>query len=169
MRANVGTGHSRAVEPGDHHRRRHPAFLGGLLSHPGVIRTRLSGGCCGGDGLSDGIFGRAVEKSVPRNPHDRAVLGRDRRPRDGIAYHSQKTDLLPAHPEADVFTAAELRSDYPLVVVTHEECASQVRDAFEQALIGPVLLALADPAKYGLGAGEGLGIVVPHRAQRAAI
>src|SRR5262249_38640573 len=40
---------------------------------------------------------------------------------------------------------------------------------FEQSLIDPVLRALADRATYGLGAEDGLGVVVPHRAQRAAL
>ncbi len=88
---------------------------------------------------------------------------------DGIAYHSKKTDLLPAHDHGDDLVAAVLRPDYPLVVVTHDEADSQVRNPFEQALIEPVLRALADPARHGLGAEEGLGIVVPHRAQRAAL
>lgn len=88
---------------------------------------------------------------------------------DGIAYHSHKRDLLPAHPDADPFTAAVLRPEYPLVVVVHDECASQVRNAFEQALVAPVLRALADTDRYALDAEEGLGIVVPHRAQRAAM
>ncbi len=88
---------------------------------------------------------------------------------DGIHYHSKKTDLLPAHNHEDDLVAAVLRPDYPLVVVTHDEADSQVRNPFEQALIEPVLRALADPARHGLGAEEGLGIVVPHRAQRAAL
>src|SRR5437764_2422126 len=44
-----------------------------------------------------------------------------------------------------------------------------MRNAFEQALIEPVLRALADKKKHGLDAVDGLGIVVPHRAQRAAL
>jgi hypothetical protein len=44
-----------------------------------------------------------------------------------------------------------------------------MRNPFEEALIEPVLRALADPKRYGLDAVEGLGIVVPHRAQRAAL
>ena len=88
---------------------------------------------------------------------------------DGIAYHSKKRDVLTAHPDGDEFVAAVLRPDYPLVVVTHDEAGSQVRNPFEQALIEPVLRALADPARYGLDALDGLGIVVPHRAQRAAL
>ena len=88
---------------------------------------------------------------------------------DGIAYHSKKTDLLPAHHDEDDLVAAVLRPDYPLVVVTHDEAESQVRNPFEQALIEPILRALADPARHGLEAEDGLGIVVPHRAQRAAL
>ena len=88
---------------------------------------------------------------------------------DGIAYHSKKRDVLASHPDEDDLVAAVLRPDYPLVVVTHDESDSQVRNPFEQSLIEPILKALADPAKYGLGAEHGLGIVVPHRAQRAAL
>jgi superfamily I DNA and/or RNA helicase len=88
---------------------------------------------------------------------------------DGIAYHSKRRDRLPSHPVADDLAVAVLHPDYPLVVVVHDEAESQVRNAFEQALIAPVLRALADRKKYGLDAVEGLGIVVPHRAQRAAL
>jgi hypothetical protein len=88
---------------------------------------------------------------------------------DGIAYHSKKRDRLPAHPVADDLAAAVLHPDYPLVVVAHDEAGSQMRNAFEQALIEPVLRSLADKTKYGLDAVDGLGIVVPHRAQRAAL
>jgi hypothetical protein len=88
---------------------------------------------------------------------------------DGIAYHSKRRDRLPAHPVADDLAKAVLHPDYPLVVVAHDEAESQVRNAFEQSLIEPVLRALADPKKYGLDAVAGLGVVVPHRAQRAAL
>jgi superfamily I DNA and/or RNA helicase len=56
-----------------------------------------------------------------------------------------------------------------LVVLVHDEASSQLRNPFEQALIEPILRTLADPARFGLDAMEGLGIVVPHRAQRAAM
>lgn len=74
---------------------------------------------------------------------------------DGINYHSKKSDLLPTHPEPDPFTAAVLDPAYPLVVVVHDEGGSQVRNPFEQALIAPVLHALADSARYGLEPAEG--------------
>jgi superfamily I DNA and/or RNA helicase len=88
---------------------------------------------------------------------------------DGIAYYSKRRDVLPVHPVADDLAMAVLHPNYPLVVVAHDEAESQMRNAFEQALIEPVLRALADPKKYSLDAVDGLGIVVPHRAQRAAL
>jgi hypothetical protein len=88
---------------------------------------------------------------------------------DGIPFHSCKTDVLAAMPVGDDLVAAVLRPEYPLVVLVHDEASSQVRNPFEQALIEPILRVLADPARYGLDAVEGLGVVVPHRAQRAAL
>jgi hypothetical protein len=88
---------------------------------------------------------------------------------DGIDYHSKKRDRLPVHPVADDLATAILDPDYPLVVVVHDEAGCQMRNPFEQALITPILRSLADKGKYGLDAVDGLGIVVPHRAQRAAL
>jgi superfamily I DNA and/or RNA helicase len=88
---------------------------------------------------------------------------------DGIAFHSKKWDILAVHPVADDLATAVLHPDYPMVVVVHDEAESQMRNTFEQALIEPVIRALADQTKYGLDAVDGLGIVVPHRAQRAAL
>jgi len=62
-----------------------------------------------------------------------------------------------------------LRPEYPLVVVVHGETSSQVRNEFEQSLIQPVICTLTDSQGYGLDPEEGLGVVVPHRAQRAAL
>lgn len=88
---------------------------------------------------------------------------------DGIAFHSKRQDVLPQYPVEDELVAAVLRPEYPLVVVVHDEADSQVRNPFEQELIEPILRTLVDPAKHGMEAEEGLGIVVPHRAQRAAL
>ena len=88
---------------------------------------------------------------------------------DGINYHSKRHEVLEVRPAGDDFLAAVLAPQHPLVVVVHDEAESQVRNRFEQQLIAPILelLALADPAGYGLDPEEGLGVVVPHRAQRA--
>ena len=88
---------------------------------------------------------------------------------DGIPYHSRRYRTLPAHAHDDDFVAAALAPDYPLVAIVHDEASSQVRNPFEQALIIPLLAALADPASYALDPDDGLGVVVPHRAQRAEL
>jgi superfamily I DNA and/or RNA helicase len=77
--------------------------------------------------------------------------------------------VLPGQALDDEFVAAVLRSDYPLVVVVHGETSSQVRNEYEQALIEPIIRTLSDTQGYDLDAEEGLGVVVPHRAQRAAL
>src|SRR5262245_35004153 len=88
---------------------------------------------------------------------------------DGIDYHSRRTDVLPERILDDSFVTAVLRPDYPLVVVVHGETGSQVSNEYEQALIEPVIRILSDGQGFALDAEEGLGVVVPHRAQRAAL
>jgi superfamily I DNA and/or RNA helicase len=98
-----------------------------------------------------------------------AFLGREVYRQDGIDYHSRRVDLLKPYPHADEFVARVLAPEQTMVVVVHDEAGSQQRNAFEQRLIAPVLEALADAGTYGLGPEAGLGVVVPHRAQRAAL
>jgi superfamily I DNA and/or RNA helicase len=88
---------------------------------------------------------------------------------DGIEYHSRRTEVLPGLPNDDAMVVAVLWPEFPLVVVVHDEAGSQVRNFFEQALIEPVIRRLAGNGGYGLNAETGLGVVVPHRAQRAAL
>ncbi len=85
---------------------------------------------------------------------------------DGIAFHSRRRDVLPDLAHADAFVAAVLSPEHPLVVVVHDEEESQSLNLFEQQLVAPVLRALSDD--YALDARKGMGVVVPHRAQRAA-
>ncbi|HEX8597257.1 MAG TPA: ATP-binding protein [Chloroflexia bacterium] len=87
--------------------------------------------------------------------------------KDGIPYHSNRHLVLPHLELADPFTAAVLAAEHPIVVIVHDEAHSQTRNTFEQRLVAPVLEALAGASYYGLDAREGLGVVVPHRAQRA--
>lgn len=88
---------------------------------------------------------------------------------DGIDYHSTLDTVLPRLPLTDDFVAAVLAPEHPLVVIVHDEVSSQHRNAFEQALITPILETLADERLYALTPEDGLGVVVPHRAQRAAL
>ena len=85
---------------------------------------------------------------------------------DGIAYHSRRENVLPRIPGESDFVDAVLAPNHPLVVVVHDERRSQQRNAFEARLITPVLRALAD---QGFNPETGLGVVVPHRAQRAEL
>ncbi len=88
---------------------------------------------------------------------------------DGIDYFSRKTDKLPARQNDDPLIAAALHPDYPLIVIVHGEEASQVRNPYEQSLIEPILRFLASAEGHGLDGEKGVGVVVPHRAQRAAL
>ncbi len=90
---------------------------------------------------------------------------------DGIAFFSRNHAVLPPLDDAtgdDDFVRSVLAPEHPIVVVVHDEARSQFRNPFEQALITPVLEALAAPP-YALDPLTGLGVVVPHRAQRAAL
>ncbi len=87
--------------------------------------------------------------------------------KDGINYHSHKTKTLEPKLVFDPLVAAALTPDCPLIVITHDEAASQTRNLIEEALIGPILAALID--EHGLDGKTGFGVVVPHRAQRAGL
>jgi hypothetical protein len=87
---------------------------------------------------------------------------------DGINFHSKQHRRLAPVEHDDPFVAAVLHPDHAIVVVVHDEAHSMVRNPVEQALITPVLEALAG-AKYEFDAKHGLGVVVPHTAQRAAL
>jgi len=97
-----------------------------------------------------------------------AFLSREIYQQDGINYYSRKTQTLPVVAHADPFVHGVLGNVHPLVVVVHDEATSQLRNPFEQALITPLLEALAGPP-YDLGPDEGLGVVAPHNLQRVAL
>lgn len=86
---------------------------------------------------------------------------------DGINYHSRRQKILPVHHYADPFVHSVLRPEHPIIVIVHDEAGSLLANRFERDLIAPVLQALA--GDYGLDSRDGLGVVVPHRAQRAAL
>lgn len=86
---------------------------------------------------------------------------------DDIDFHSTESRTLPAESGLTPFVEAVLAPGCSITVVVHDEERSQLRNTFEQELIAPVLEALANV--YGLDCRSGLGVVVPHRAQRAAL
>ena len=89
--------------------------------------------------------------------------------RDGINYHSNRTKVLPVQPHSDEFTAAVLAPDHPIVLVIHDEAASILENAGENNILRPILQELTAADLYALDVKDGLGIVVPHRAQRALL
>ena len=127
------------------------------------------------ESLFDTLHARAVamikfEESFRLHADKAAFLRREIYEQDGIPYFSRRLQTLGTAPAGlDPFVAAVLSPAHPIVVVAHEEADSQLRNPYEQALITPVLEALADPATYNLTPEHGLGVVVPHRAQRAAL
>ena len=88
---------------------------------------------------------------------------------DGIDYHSNKTKVLPTSSHGDAFSAAVLAPDHPIVLIIHDEAASILENAQENNLLRPILAQLTDADLYALDVKDGLGIVVPHRAQRALL
>lgn len=113
---------------------------------------------------------------------------------DGIHYHSKLTAVLDdvgaVEPESDSvnnnslsndFVRAVLCPQHPIIIVEHEEAASMLHNEFDRTLMRPVLekLSLMQIAHFTRKSGpenaaenavkDGLGVVVPHRAQRAAL
>lgn len=85
---------------------------------------------------------------------------------DGIAYHSRQSERMRVIAVRDGFAAAALHSDYPIVLIEHDESASRSSNLFEARLVTNLLVPLIQ-ARYD--ARRGFGVVVPHRMQRSTI
>lgn len=88
---------------------------------------------------------------------------------DGILFHSKQEKLLPSvnYAEYSPYLQAVMHPDYPIVVIKHAEQNSQQANPTEAELIAPIVrLCIED---LGLDGQAGLGVVVPHRAQRALL
>lgn len=86
---------------------------------------------------------------------------------DHVNFHSKQTHLLPAVAGLKGHVAAALEPAYPVVVVEHTEAESLKQNDVEIAILSPILAAAEKKLK--LGGEDGVGVVVPHRAQRAAL
>ncbi|MGC8801088.1 MAG: AAA domain-containing protein [Chloroflexus sp.] len=86
---------------------------------------------------------------------------------DGIPYFSRRTTTTPAVNTDNQLIAAALDPAHPLVVIVHDEAQSQDVNLFEAQLIRPLIETLV--GQLGLDARSGIGIVVPHRAQRLVL
>jgi hypothetical protein len=86
---------------------------------------------------------------------------------DEVGFHSKRTHLLPSCDALEGHVRVALAPDYPVVIVEHAEHDSLKRNDTEIAILAPIIEAARD--KLGLDPEDGLGVVVPHRAQRAAL
>jgi superfamily I DNA and/or RNA helicase len=88
---------------------------------------------------------------------------------DGINFHSRREQLLPALDLARLspYLQAVMHPDYPIIVILHHEHASQQANHTEADLLSPIIQTCVD--LLHLDGKEGIGVVVPHRAQKALL
>ncbi len=87
---------------------------------------------------------------------------------DGIDFRSSNRTRLPS--AADIgedWLRAALAPEHALVVVEHDEAGSQQSNEFEAALVEAIARAASE--QLNLDARRGIGVVVPHRAQKALL
>lgn len=87
--------------------------------------------------------------------------------RDGIEFFSRRREVLTTPPKTDPFVDLALDPDYPIVVVEHAEESSQQYNETELELIAPMIDVCAH--RLRLDGKDGIGVVVPHRAQKAVL
>jgi superfamily I DNA and/or RNA helicase len=86
---------------------------------------------------------------------------------DGINYRSQNRRRLVAVGEVDQWIAAALTPEHPMILIEHDEEGSQQANEFEASVIEALVQVAA--TKLQLDAENGIGVVVPHRAQKALL
>ncbi|HEX2914276.1 MAG TPA: AAA domain-containing protein [Chloroflexia bacterium] len=88
---------------------------------------------------------------------------------DGIHFHSRRRHLLPGHiaSQDSAYLRAVMDPAYPVVVIQHNEQGSQQANLTEANLIAPLVETCI--RRLGLDGAEGIGVVVPHRAQKALL
>ncbi len=86
---------------------------------------------------------------------------------DGIRFFSRRKDLLSQPPSVDEYVDVVLDPAYPIVVVEHDEAGSQQYNETEIELAAPLIDVCAH--RLRLDGLDGIGVVVPHRAQRAML
>lgn len=118
--------------------------------------------------LIDLGFTRAALDESFRIPAEIAdFLGRHVYARDGINYRSQNRHRLSQVAGAEEWISAALASEHPLILIEHDEEGSLQTNECEAALIEA--LTRVATSQLGLDAENGIGIVVPHRAQKALL
>ncbi|MDT7604058.1 MAG: hypothetical protein QOF61_2055 [Acidobacteriota bacterium] len=86
---------------------------------------------------------------------------------DGVNFRSENRRRIEAVEHLDGWLGAVFAPEHPLVVVEHDEAGSQQSNEYEASLVEEI--ARVAFARLGLGAQEGIGVVVPHRAQKSLL
>jgi hypothetical protein len=86
---------------------------------------------------------------------------------DGINFRSDKRVRLASDDSLEGWLGAAFSPEHSLVVVEHDESGSQQSNEFEAALVEE--LAAVACERLGCGGEGGIGVVVPHRAQKALL
>jgi superfamily I DNA and/or RNA helicase len=86
---------------------------------------------------------------------------------DGIDFRSDNRARLAADDGLEGWLGAAFAPEHSLVVIEHDERGSQQSNEFEAALVEE--LARVACEKLGCGGEGGLGVVVPHRAQKSLL
>jgi hypothetical protein len=109
----------------------------------------------------------ALDESFRLPAEVAAFLHRHVYAQDGIAFHSQHRQRLPAVELAAGWLRHALAPEYPMILIEHNDDSSQQANACEAMLIEALVQAACTHLR--LDATTGLGIVVPHRAQKALL
>ncbi|MDQ1591821.1 MAG: hypothetical protein QOG71_2448 [Pyrinomonadaceae bacterium] len=114
-----------------------------------------------------GFAGEALDQSFRIPTEIASFLQRHVYAEDGINFRSDNRVRMAADDTLNGWLGAAFAPEHSLVVIEHDESGSQQSNEFEAALVE----ALAGVAceKLGCGGEGGLGVVVPHRAQKSLL
>jgi hypothetical protein len=117
--------------------------------------------------LELGFTRTALDESFRLPAKVAAFLYRHIYAHDGIAFHSKHRQRLPVVELADGWLRHALAPEHPMILIEHNDDSSQQANACEALVIEA--LAHAAVTQLRLDAHTGLGIVVPHRAQKVLL
>jgi hypothetical protein len=114
-----------------------------------------------------GFAAEALDQSFRIPAEIAAFLQRHIYAADDINFRSDNRRRLISDDTLAGWLGAAYASEHSLVVIEHDECGSQQSNEFEAALVEE--LARVACEKLGCGGEGGIGVVVPHRAQKALL
>ena len=122
------------------------------------------------------LFEALAERGFPREALDESFrlhediasfLNENIYSKDGIHFHSKRKELITPLPSISGYVDAVMNPVYPIVVIEHTEHKSQQFNPSELQLTEPIIQACVQ--SLGLDGRNGIGVVVPHRAQKALL